>query len=189
MRRDVFVSIGVAAVLGLAAGCGSSGSSEGTLQTTTITPAAAFADGLCSAASTYKDSVKSVTSTLKGSNPTKGDVKSALSDLNTATQKLVSDLKGLEPPSTADGTKARQTVSDLATALRQDLAAIKSAVESISSAAGAPIAAATVASTIGAAQNEIAAAVAQLQALDPKSQLQQAFQSSGACKSLSSSSG
>jgi hypothetical protein len=189
MRRRAFAVAVTAALLGLAAGCGSSGNSEGTLSTTTITPASAFADGLCSAASTYKKSVTSAASTLKDGSPTKGGVKSALDDLNTATQKLVSDLKGLEAPGTSDGTKAKQTVSDLATALQQDLAAIKSSVESISSLADVPIAAATVSSTIGAAQNEIAAAVAQLQALDPKSQLQQAFQSSGACKSLSSSSG
>src|ERR1700751_2090757 len=103
MRARAFAVSCAAALLGLAAGCGSSSSSEGTLSTTTITPAAAFADGLCSAASTYKQSVKSAASSLKGGNVTKGDVQSALGDLTAATQKLVSDLKALDAPSTSDG--------------------------------------------------------------------------------------
>jgi hypothetical protein len=185
----MLVAIGAAAVLCLSAGCGSSGSSEGTLQTTTITPASAFADGLCSAASTYKQSVKSATSSLKGGKPTKGDVQSAVDDLTTATQKLTSDLKALGAPNTSDGQKAKQAVSGLATELQNDMQAIRASLLAISSAADIPSVAATVSTTLQAAQNEIAAAVVQLQALDPKSQLQQAFQSSGACKSLSSSSG
>jgi hypothetical protein len=189
MRRRVFAVAVAAALMGLAAGCGSSGSSEGTLQTTTITPAAAFAEGLCSAASTYKQSVKSAASTLKGGNASKGDVQSAVDDLTAATQKLVSDLKALDAPGTADGNKAKQAVSSLATALQNDMQAIKTALQSISSLADIPSVTATVSSTLQAAQGEISSAVAQLQALDPKSELQQAFQSSGACKSLSSSSG
>ncbi len=189
MGRTLFVVVGLAAVLGLAAGCGSSGSSEGTLQTTTITPAAAFAEGLCSAASTYKHSVKTATSSLKGGKPTKGDVKGAVDDLTAATQKLVTDLKALDAPTTSDGQKAKQAVSGLATELQNDLQAIKASLQAISSVADIPSVATTVSATLQAAQSEITAAVAQLQALDPKSELQQAFQSSGACKSLSSSSG
>ncbi len=189
MRGRAFAVAVAAALLGLAAGCGSSGSSEGTLSTTTITPASAFADGLCSAASTYKESVKSASSSLKEGKPTKGDVQSAVDDLTTATQKLVTDLKALDAPTTSDGQKAQQAVSGLATELQNDMQAIRASLQAISSVADIPSVAATVSTTLQAAQNEIAAAVVQLQALDPKSQLQQAFQSSGACKSLSSSSG
>jgi hypothetical protein len=189
MRGCAFAVAVAAALLGVASGCGSSGSSEGTLSTTTITPAAAFADGLCSAASTYKESVKSATSSLKGNKPTKGNVQGAVDDLTSATQKLVTDLKALDAPSTSDGQKAKQAVSGLATELQNDLQAIKASLQSIASIADVPSVAATVSTTLQAAQSEISAAVVQLQALDPKSELQQAFQSSGACKSLSSSSG
>jgi hypothetical protein len=190
MRGRVFALVVAAALLGVAAGCGSSdNSAEGTLSTATITPASAFADGLCSAASTYKESVKSAASSLKGGKPTKGDVQGAVDDLTSATQKLVTDLKALDAPGTSDGRKARQAVSGLATELQTDLQAIKASLQAISSVADIPSVATTVSATLQAAQSEIAAAVAQLQALDPKSELQQAFQDSGACKSLSSSSG
>ncbi len=182
MRGRVFALVVATALLGVAAGCGSSGNSEGTLSSTTVTPASAFADGLCSAASTYKQSVTSAASSLKGGKPTKGDVQGAVDDLTSATQKLVTDLKALDAPGTSDGQKAKQAVSGLATELQNDM-------QAISSVADIPGVVTTVSATLQAAQSEITAAVAQLQALDPKSELQQAFKDSGACKSLSSSSG
>jgi hypothetical protein len=184
----VLAAIGAAALLGVVAGCGSSGNS-GAMSSTTVQPASAFADGVCSAASTYRDSVKTATSSLSAGKTTKGGVQSAVHDLSAATQKLVSDLQALDAPSTSDGKAAKQTVTGLATSLQQDLSAIKAALSSISSLTDVPSAATTVSATLQAAQNEIASAVVQLQALDPKSELQQAFESSDACKSLSSSSG
>ncbi len=189
MRGRVFALVVATALLGVAAGCGSSGNSEGTLSSTTVTPASAFADGLCSAASTYKQSVTSAASSLKGGKPTKGDVQGAVDDLTSATQKLVTDLKALDAPGTSDGQKAKQAVSGLATELQNDMQAIKASLQAISSVADIPGVVTTVSATLQAAQSEITAAVAQLQALDPKSELQQAFKDSGACKSLSSSSG
>jgi hypothetical protein len=190
MRGRAFALFVATALLGIVAGCGSSGNSaEGTLSTTTITPASAFADGLCSAASTYKKSVQTATSSLKGGKPSKGDVQGAVNDLTAATQKLVKDLQALDAPGTSEGQKAKQAVSGLATELQNDMQAIKASLQAISSVADIPSVATTVSATLQAAQSEITSAVAQLQALDPKSELQQAFQSSGACKSLSSSSG
>jgi hypothetical protein len=160
-----------------AAGCGG-GSSKPT--------ASDWADNLCSAVTSWTDELKSTATTLT-SDPTLDGLKSAKSDVSSATDKFVDDLKGLGKPNTDAGEKAKETTDKLAEQLDQDKQDLNDAVDKASGVQGVVDAAKAVQTTLTTMASQFTAAFTSLQSLDTKGELEDAFQSADSCKKLAQS--
>ena len=164
----------------LAAGCGSKSSEP--------MSTADWADGVCSAITTWKSSITSSADSLKGGNLTQDSLTSAGDDMTSATDTLESDLKDLGKPDTQSGQQAKDSLDQLSSDLKTDSDAIKTAVDGVSDLSGVPSATATISSTLATMQSQVTSTVNSLEQLDAQGELQTAFQQSSACQQLSSSS-
>ena len=161
----------------LAAGCGSKPLS-----------AAEWADGVCSAVTTWKSSVTSSADSLKGGNLTQDSLKSAGDDVSSATDTLESDLKDLGKPDTESGQQAQDSIDQLSSDLTTGSDSIKTAVDGVTDLSEVPAAVTTISTTLQTMQSQVTSTVNSLKQLDAQGELQTAFQQSSACQQLSSSS-
>jgi uncharacterized protein YoxC len=176
--RSIAVCCVVLMVVGLvASGCGSKKQPIST---------ADFANGVCSAISTWTGSVKSAADSLKGGNVSKSSLQSAAKEVESATATLESDLKSLGEPGTQAGQQAKSLTDQLSSDLKTGINSIKSAVSGASGASGIASAAATVAATLTTMSNQVTSTVNSLKQLG--GQVKTAFEQSTACQKLSSSS-
>jgi uncharacterized phage infection (PIP) family protein YhgE len=179
-RRVILVPF--AALLGsiavVAAGCG--GKSKPPTPTD-------WANGVCSALTTWKTSLTSAVDSVKGGNVTKDSVKSAADDAKDATNKLTDDLKKLGKPNTTAGAQAQQTVDQLSTQVSDGVDTIQTTVKNISSVSSALAAVTSVNSTLKTLQSDITTAYKTLSNIDPGGELQQAFRSAPDCASFRTS--
>ena len=169
--------LGTAAAVALtlfAAGCGSNKSAG----TTTTSSTVDWANGLCSAVSTYQASLTTAAKSLTG-NLSKAGLQDAADKAKTATDTFVSTTKGLGKPDTDSGKQAKATLDTLSSQLDADATAVKSASES-SLLTGIS----TASATLVTAQNQIKTAFDQLKGLDPKGELGDAFSQASSCSSL-----
>ena len=176
-RLPSFTLVLVLAVL--AAGCGSSSEP--------LSPAE-WADGVCSAITTWKSSVTSSADSLKGGNLTQDSLKSAADNVSSATDTLESDLKDLGKPDTESGQQAQDSIDQLSSDLTTGSDSIKTAVDGVTDLSGVPAAATTIGTTLQTMQSQVTSTVNSLKQLDAPGELQTAFQQSSACQQLSSSS-
>jgi len=180
MARWLLPTVAVLAVSVLAAGCGKSSSSE-TNSTTT------WASGVCSALTTWKDSIASVGDSLKAGNVSTDALKSAADDAKSATETLASDLKGLGKPDIEAGQKAKDSVDQLSSELKSDADKIESAVDGVSGVSGVLSAVSVVSATLVTMGSQISSTFTALEQLDAKGELQDAFKQASACKQLTNS--
>jgi hypothetical protein len=171
--------IAVVALAALAAGCGGKSSSS-----SQSTSAADWANGLCSAVSTWSTSVQTTTTSLKG-NVTESSLKSASAEVTKATDRLETDLKGLGTPDTESGKKAKETVDTLTGQLKTDAQTIDKAVKEVSGTSSALQAVSTISSTLVTVGDQVTTAFTSVQQLDTKGELDKAFRDSEECKKLS----
>jgi hypothetical protein len=164
-----------------AAGCG--GDSKSSSSSSTTSSADDWANGLCSALVTWTNSVKSATGSLKGG-VSKGSLESATSDIKTASNTLVTDLKDLGKPDTKGGQQAKDAVDQVSDEIDQDVKNMQNAVDKIS-ATGVVPAASSVATTLTTMGSQIGSAAGKIGDADPAGELKKAFQNSSACKTLS----
>jgi hypothetical protein len=155
----------------LAAGCGKSKSPS----------AADWANGVCSALSTWKTSITSAVDSVTSGNLTKDSVKSAADDAKNATNKLTSDLKKLGRPNTNAGAQAQQTVDQLSNQVSSGVDTIQTTVKNVSSVSSGLAAVSTVSATLKTINTQISAAYRTLSNLDPGGELQKALQSAPDC--------
>jgi hypothetical protein len=163
----------------VAAGCGGSSSNESSAEE--------WAGGLCSALTTWTNSVKSASNSLR-SNPSEDSLKSAAGDIKSASDTLVGDLKDLGKPDTKAGQDAKDAVDQLSSEVEDDVQEMQDAVDQASGAQGVLAAASSVSATLSKMGNQINSAASKLDSADPAGELRQAFQDAPACKSLTSSS-
>jgi hypothetical protein len=182
MLRITFALLVVSAALA-AAGCGGGGGSS-----SSGTSADEWARGLCTALTTWTSSVKSVGTSLR-SNVTPTSLKSAANDISSASETLVSDLKGLGKPDTKSGQEARAAIDQLSTQVKQDVKDMRSAVSGASGAQGALAAATSVASTLSKMGSQIGSAASKADDANAGGELDKAFRNSSACKKLANSGG
>lgn len=178
--RRLFPVFLLIVVTALAAGCGSKSSKPETT--------AEWADGVCSAITTWTDSVKTAAEPVTSGDLSKDSLQGAADDVKSATDTLGSDLKDLGKPDTAAGQQAQDSVDQLATELSTNADDIKTAVDGASGVSGIATAVATVSTTLTTMKSEISSTYTSLTQLDAKGELQDAFQQSSACQALSSSS-
>jgi hypothetical protein len=174
----------VAATAFLAAGCGSSKSSSGT-----VTPED-WANNVCSAITTWTDSVRKTGNDLRaGNNVSKASLNSAVDDFQSSTQQLADDLKGLGRPNTSAGKQAQASVEKLSGEIQTDADTIKSEVKGASGVAGLQKALANVGVTLTQMGEQVTNTFGELGNLDAKGELESAFKKADKCSSLVKQSG
>ncbi len=157
----------------VAAGCGSSEEDN----------TAAWADGLCSALTTWTASVQAAATTIRES-PSANSVSTAAEDVIAATGTLADDVKGLGQPDTDAGQQAEEIMNELAGSLEEDATALRQTIDQLSGAAVADLLAAipSITGTFGSMANAIGQAFTDLEQLDAKGELEQAFQDAESCE-------
>jgi hypothetical protein len=157
------------------AGCGSSSKSAQTMTT------ADWADGVCSAVTTYRGSLTDAVNSVK-SNPSKAGLQDAADATKSATDTFVSDVKGLGKPNTNAGQQAKDTIDTLSNSLGEDVSAIQDAAGT-----GGLQGVSVVTGTLATAKTQVTTAVKSLEGLDAKGELTNAFSKAPSCASMSSS--
>jgi hypothetical protein len=166
----------------LAAGCGGGGGSSNDESSPQD-----WASGLCTALTDWTNSVKAAGNSLRG-NISEDSLKTAASDIEDASNSLVSDLKDLGKPDTKSGQDAKDAVDTLADEVKGDVKEMQDDVDNVSGAQGALTAAQSLSATISKMATQIGSTARALDQADPSGELKQAFQDAPACKSLTSSS-
>jgi len=182
LSNRILVTATVAAAALLAAGCG--GSSDSSSDTS---PTATWADGLCSAITTWTSSISSIGDTLKGGDLSKDSLNSAVDEAKSATETFTSDLDGLGKPDTEAGQKAKESVDQLSTDLKAGVTTIQDALDGASGIAGIIAAAPVIVTTLGTMGTQASSTISSLQSLDAKGELETAFKDAPNCTTLNGS--
>jgi hypothetical protein len=178
MRRLVPIAV-LLVIAVLAAGCGSKKSAAPATTTD-------WANGVCTAVSTWETSVKAAADPLKSGNISKDSLQSAADDVKSATETLRSDLKDLGKPNTQAGQQAKDAVDTLSSDLNADVDTIKSAVDGASGISGIAGAVTTATTTFATMKTQVSSTITSLQQLDAKGELKTAFRQAASCQQLSS---
>jgi hypothetical protein len=162
---------GLAAVA-LAAGCGEDEPSA----------AESWAESVCSSAATWKESVTSAGDSIRAGG---GDqpVQRAVDDIKAATTTLADDLAELDAPETDSGQQAKELITRLVDDLRADVDAIEQAL-----AEGGVAALTAVTAAVAAMTEQVSSSVEELEQLDARGELADAFDKADSCKELRRSS-
>lgn len=178
-RRAIAAAVIVVAAL-LAAGCG--GSSDDS--SSSASPTTEWADGLCSAITSWTSSLSSIGDTLKQGSLTKDSLTSAVDDAKSATDTFTSDLDGLGLPDTDAGQQAKDSVDQLSTDLKADMTVIEDAVDGASGVSGILDAVSVVSSTLVKMGSKVSSTITSFQDLDAKGELESAFKQADSCTEL-----
>lgn len=179
--RLALAAVGAAALVAAAAGCGGGGGTT----TAAASTAVEWADGVCTAVTTWQSSMQSIASGVKA-NPSKSALTSSVGQAETATKTLATTLKQLGAPQTSAGEQAHESVLQLQRQLTTGWQTIHSALEGASATGGAVAAAATVGTTLATLGQNVSSTVTTLKGLDVKGELGQAFQNADSCTALTS---
>ena len=169
----------LAALTLLAAGCGKSSKPE---------TAAEWANDFCSDVSTWKDSLTSTATSLKGGSLTKDTIQNAFDDFKSATKTFTGDVKDLGKPPTEVGDQAKQSVDTLTSQVNDEVQKVQDAVDNTSSVSGILNAVTVASSALSSMSSDVQSTINDLKQLQPGSELQTAFQQSDSCKGLTSTS-
>ena len=163
------------AALLVVSGCGSTDKS-------TTPQAVTWADGVCSAVTTYNNALGDTATTLKSVPLSKSAVHDAVKSAQNATQDFTATLRDIGKPGTTAGAQAKATLDGLASDLQKDAQTIRE------STSGSALSAVSVTSTtLLTARSQVTAAFDKLTALDPKGELHDAFSKAQSCSSLEAS--
>jgi hypothetical protein len=172
-----------AVALVLASGCGSNKTTTGS----SASSMEVWANGICSALTTWTSSLASIGSSVKsgGQGVSNATLRQSAGKVETANETLLNDLRALGKPPTAEGSQAKAEVSQLSTELTNETGKVKSATENVSGAGSVSSAVSVVSSTLVSMEQAVSSTVTQLQSLRQGS-FKQAFSQASACKSLTS---
>lgn len=174
----------VVAVAAAVAGCGGSGGDSTT--TTAQEAAKQWANGVCAATTTYKASLESAGTTLKGGGLSKQTLQAVVDDAKASTQAFADSLQDLGAPPVADD-QAKGIVENLRSQLQKDADSIKDATSNVSGVSEVLQAVSSVAGTLSTAGTQISDAFGQIKQLDEQGGLRQAFSDAPACDDLTGS--
>jgi hypothetical protein len=185
MAKRLVLGIVVAMLVVAAAGCG--GSDDETTTSTEGTATAEWADGLCSAISTWKSELSSIASQFTDlSSLTEDGLQSAADDAKTATDTFVDDLKGLGTPDTESGDDIKSSVDELSTTVQTEVDSIETAVGDVSSLADVPGAVTDVKGSIDAMNTALSSTITTIQDADAQGEIKDAIDNSPDCADVSS---
>ncbi len=173
----------VAGVALLAAGCGSSSNDS----SSDASPTSEWADGLCTAISTWTTSISEIGKTITGGNLSKNSLTSAVDDAKSATETFTSDLDGLGKPDTEAGEQAKESIDMLSTELKGEVTTIEDALDGASGIAGIIAAVPTISASLSNMGTQVTSTLSDLESLDAKGELESAFEGSSSCTDLAGS--
>jgi hypothetical protein len=182
MRLPVGALVAVALVA-TAAGCGGSSSSSKTT-TAAASELESWAGGLCTAVGKYKASVAATRATLHVRDLSRPALQVAVQDLGAATRQLTHNVGELGPPPVPESTEAKTIIDELEADLREQGDKIRAVVTNASSSGSVKQAASNITDALTAATDAASHAASELRKLDPKDQVEQAFEKSDSCSSL-----
>jgi hypothetical protein len=171
-----------AAVAFAVTGCGGSESS------TTTSPGSelqSWAAGLCTAVGKYKASIAAARASLHVRQLSRPAIQVALQDASAARRQLADDLEELGPPPAPQPAEpAGQVVNELLRGLRKQANKIRSVVTNASGSGDVRQAASNTTDALTAATDEASQAVGELRKLNPKPEVEQAFDNADSCAAL-----
>jgi hypothetical protein len=182
LQRSALATVLAIALL-LAAGCGGSGG-DGSSDTS---PTTKWADGLCSAISTWTSSISSIGDTIKGGDISKDSLTSAVDDAKSATETFTSDLDSLGKPDTEAGQQAKDSIDQLSSELKDEVATIQDELDGASGITGIIAAIPTITTSLSNMGTQVSSTISDLESLDAKGELESAFKDSSSCDDLTGS--
>jgi hypothetical protein len=186
MRALLAVLILAAAIV--AAGCGGgSTSSGGTGTESSATAADDWANSVCEAFVAWNNSITDAGQGIRD-NPSEESIRTAGEQIQSATQTLADDLRGLGRPDTESGQQAKDTIDQLATNLDTSLQKINEAMDNASGTTGVVTAASTIGTSLVEMADHVSTSFQQLQEIDAQGELQSAFEQGDSCAGLTTTS-
>jgi hypothetical protein len=186
MRALLAVLILAAAIV--AAGCGGgSSSSGGTGTESSATAADDWANSVCEAFVAWNNSITDAGQGIRD-NPSEEGIRTAGEQIQSATQTLADDLRGLGKPDTESGQQAKDTIDQLATNLDTSLQKINEAMDNASGTTGVVTAASTIGTSLVEMADHVSTSFQQLQEIDAQGELQSAFEQGDSCAGLTTTS-
>lgn len=176
MKNSLLCAATAAVLVLWVAACGGGGNT-----TTTAaggTSPEAWANGVCSSFTTWKNSLEKAKTDFT-SQPSPSQLQKAGQDIERATQTLSRSLKQLGTPETAQGQAAEQSLDTLATSLENGMNKIN---QELKSGGGILSQVTSIGSTLTTMANSLKLAGSNLKSLAPGAELQQAFQQASACQ-------
>ena len=146
-----------------------------------------WADDVCSSITTWTDSISSAVDSLRGENLTEEGLRSAVEDVERATNDFVDDVKGLDAPETDAGEQAKELLDQMADDVEGNVSTIEEAVED-SGGSGVLEAVSVVAGTLSSMGTQLSSTFAALEQLDAGGELEEAFEEADSCDELESGS-
>ena len=178
MTRKLLAS-GTAALALVAAGCGGSDESS-------ASPTEEWADSFCTAITTWKDSLTSVTEQFSSpSSLTSEALTDAANDAKSSTDTFVDELRALGPPETESGEAVKSSIDELSNTVESEVAKIESAAEGVSGLADLPSAITSITTSISAMSSALSSTVQTAESADVDGELRTALEDTPACADIS----
>jgi hypothetical protein len=181
VRRIWIGAILVLALAGVAAGCGGDDESESD-------PTAAWADGFCSAVTDWTDELQSITSQFSDtSNLSEDGIQSAATDVRSATQTLVDELRDLGAPETDSGEEVKSALDTLSATLEDESSEIEDTANGVSGITELPSAITKISSSLSALGTAFSQTLETIENADASGELRAALEDSPECADITSS--
>ncbi len=167
----------VAVLTLVAAGCGSSNSSD-------KKASEAYANSVCSAIGSWEQQIKSIATNFSGG-ISQASLQAKVTQAQAATKTLANEIKAVPPPNTSQGQAAKQQLDQLSTDATNTVTAAQSAVTQLQGNASAATITSAVIALAPQVQNLVSAAQSAVKSLQSAGgTLASAFKSADSCKSL-----
>ena len=173
----------VIAVAAVAAGCG--GSDDETTTSAEVSTTAEWAEGLCSAISTWQGELSSIASQFTDPSAlTEDGLQSAAEDAKDATDTFRDDLEGLGTPDTESGEEIKSSVDELSTTVETEVDSIETAVGDVSSLADVPTAVTAATASIETMSTALSSTITTIKAADAQGEIRDAIDNSPDCANV-----
>ena len=183
VRRSIVLTFLVLAVAALAAGCG--GSDDETTTTAEVSATAEWADGLCSAVSTWKGELSTIASQFTDPSAlTEDGLQTAADDAKAATDTFRDDLEGLGTPDTESGEDIRASVDELSTTVQAEVDSIETAAGDVSSLADVPNAVMATKASIETMSTALSSTITKIKDADAQGEITDEIDNSPDCASM-----
>lgn len=178
------LAVGIGALSLVAAGCGGDDSST---DSATGSAPAEWADGFCTAVSTWTDELQAIGDSIADPSSLNVDaLEQAVEDLGTATDTFVDDVRDLGAPDTESGEAVQDSLDSLADTLETEQGDIETAIDDASGLTELAGAIATIGTSLSAMGTAFQNTLQALEDADASGELETALQESSACDEIAS---
>jgi hypothetical protein len=182
VSRASIAAAALVAALALA-GCGG-GDDSGSSQ---VTPTTEWADGFCTAVTTWKDDLTGITDRFTSlSSFSEENLRAAADDAKSATDQFLDDLNNLGRPDTQSGQEVEDSIDSLSTTLQTELDSIETTVDETSGITELPDAVKDITASLSAMSTAFSSTLSTIEDADAQGELKDALESSPSCDELTS---